>query len=198
MSRTTALNVILGVLATGLVAIAIFLRTAPDPVAAPPTSVATTVPTTSTSTTTSTTTTTTSTTTTTTTTLPVATTVEPPGERGFTEVLVVNGTAAGERLAPTIERLEALGYTEVRGVVGAAQASKTTIYFVDGAVGLAQRVATDLGYELGFIPIEPIEDAPPVAGVGTAFVIVYLGPGELPPPPSTTEPGEGEPETADG
>jgi hypothetical protein len=120
----------------------------------------------------------------------------PPGERGFTGVLVVNGTSAGERLAPVIERLRGLGYGDVRGVVGAAQATRTSLYYVEGALPLAQRLAIDLGFVLGEIAVEPIESAPPVSGVGTAFVMVYLGPGELPEPPPVTEPEGSSP--ADG
>jgi len=208
MSRTTALNIILGVLAVGLVSILAFLKLVDAPVATPaqvpatapaidevaPTSVATStvtsVPASSSTSTVP------AETTTTSSTFPVATTLVPPGERGFTGVLVVNGTSAGERLAPVIERLRGLGYGDVRGVVGAAQATRTSLYYVEGALPLAQRLAIDLGFVLGEIAVEPIESAPPVSGVGTAFVMVYLGPGELPEPPPVTEPEGSSP--ADG
>lgn len=207
MTKTTALNIILGVLAVGLVSILAFLKLVDDPVATPAptaamgavgssadatstTSAATTstVPSETSSTAATATTSTSTTATTTSSTFPVATTLVPPGERAFTGVLVVNGTSAGERLAPVIERLRGLGYGEVRGVVGAAQAPRTSVYYIDGALALAQRLATDLGFEPGEIAVEPIADAPPVAGVGTAFVMLYLGPGELPEPTSVTEP----------
>ncbi len=45
----------------------------------------------------------------------------------------------------------------------AAQAQETTIYYVEPFLGEAQIVATDLGYELGDVPILPASEAPPVS-----------------------------------
>lgn len=102
-------------------------------------------------------------------------------------MLVVNGTSAGERIPPVIERLTNTGYFDVRGVVGAVAAQETTIYYVEPFLGEAQVVAQDLGYDLTEIAILPSDEAPPVAGVGVAKVIVYLGPGELPEAPPLPE-----------
>ena len=190
MSKTTALNIILGVLVAGLLATLLYQETT-DTEAAPTTTTTTTSTTTTVPATTTTTTTTvpetTTTTTTTTTTLPVPSTSVAPIERFFTGVLVVNGTSAGERIPPVVLRLTNSGYFDVRGVVGAVAAAKTVIYYVEPSLAEAQVVAQDLGYELGEISILPSTEAPPVAGVGAAKVIVYLGPGELPEAPLLPE-----------
>lgn len=190
MSKTTALNIILGVLVAGLLTTLLYQETTePDAIATTSTSSTSTIPTTTTTTTTTTlpATTTTIPATTTTSTLPIATTSMPPTERFFTGVLVVNGTSAGERIPPVVDRLTDTGYFDVRGVVGAAAAQETVIYYVEPFIAEAQVVAQDLGYELGQISILPSSDAPPVAGIGVAKVIVYLGPGELPAAPPLPE-----------
>ncbi len=121
-----------------------------------------------------------------------------PTERFFVGVLVVNGTSAGERLQPVINRISDRGYFDVRGVVGAVQAQETTIYYVEPFLGEAQILAADLGFAPGEVPILPASEAPPVSGIGVAKVIVYLGPGELPEPPPITEPPAEEPPPAEG
>jgi hypothetical protein len=188
MSRTTALNIILATIVAGLVATFIFLMATEDEPPPPTTTTTTTTTTTVPPTTTTTTTTTTIPPTTTTTTSTVPPTTQVPTERFFVGVLVVNGTSAGERLQPVIDRLSDRGYFDVRGVVGAAQAQETTIYYVEPFLGEAQIVALDLGYELDDIDILPVSEMPPVSGVGVAKVIVYLGPGALPEAPPIPEP----------
>ncbi|MFK7917850.1 MAG: hypothetical protein AB8G14_07215 [Ilumatobacter sp.] len=181
MSKTTALNIILGVLVAGLLATLVYQETSDaEPV----------VTTTTTSTTTTVAETTTTTTTTSTTTIPettstssttaVPTTLVAPTERFFTGVLVVNGTSAGERIPPVVARLNDAGYIDVRGVVGAVPAQQTTLYYLEEFIGEAQVVAQDLGFELTDVSILPASEAPPVPGIGVAKVIVYLGPGDLP------------------
>ena len=103
-----------------------------------------------------------------------------PLEKIFVGVLVVNGTTQGERLPPVTARLNFLGYFDVRGVVGAVPADETVIYFAEGLEDEASVVAGDLGYERGTATLLPLAEAPPVAGVGTAQVMVYLGPDDLP------------------
>ncbi len=186
MSKTTALNIILGVLVAGLLATLLYQETT-ESEAVPATTTTTTVAATTTTTTTTTTTvpetTTTTSTTTTTTAVPIPSTSVPPTDRFFTGVLIVNGTSAGERIPPVIARLSDVGYFDVRGVVGAVAAPETVIYYVEPYLGEAQVVAQDLGYDLTEISILPSTEAPPVAGIGVAKVIVYLGPGDLPAPP---------------
>jgi hypothetical protein len=186
MSRTTALNIILATIVAGLVVAFVFLEVTDDQATPPTTTTTTTTTLPPTTTTTTTTTTLPPTTTTTTTTVPPTTAV--PTERFFVGVLVVNGTSAGERLQPVVDRISDRGYFDVRGVVGAAQAQETRIYYVEPFLAEAQIVALDLGYELGDVPILPVAEMPPVSGVGVAKVIVYLGPGALPEPPPVTEP----------
>ncbi|MGB3735698.1 MAG: hypothetical protein WA964_12120 [Ilumatobacter sp.] len=193
MSKTTALNIILGVLVAGLLATLLYQETTEsEAVATTTTTTTTTVPETTTTTTTTTTTLPpTTTTTTTTTTFPVPSTSVAPTERFFTGVLVVNGTSAGERIPPVVERLNNSGYIDVRGVAGAVAAQETVIYYIEPFLGEAQVVAQDLGYDLSKISILSSTEAPPVAGIGVAKVIVYLGPGELPEAPPLPEAEEG-------
>jgi hypothetical protein len=186
MSKTTAMNIILGVLVAGLLATLLYQETTESEAIPTTTTTTTTVPETTTTTTTVPETTTT-TTTTTTTAVPIPSTSVVPTDRFFTGVLVVNGTSAGERIPPVIERLTNTGYYDVRGVVGAIAAQETVIYYVEPFLGEAQVVAQDLGYELTEIAILPSTEAPPVAGIGVAKVIVYLGPGELPEAPPLPE-----------
>ncbi len=188
MSKTTALNIILGVLVAGLLATLVYQETTEsEAIPATTTTTTTTVPETTTTTTTTVPETTTLPETTTTTAVPIPSTSVVPTERFFTGVLVVNGTSAGERIPPVIERLTNTGYFDVRGVVGAVAAQETVIYYVEPFLGEAQVVALDLGYELADIEILPSTEAPPVAGIGVAKVIVYLGPGGLPEAPVLPE-----------
>jgi hypothetical protein len=184
MSSRTALNIVLATIVAGLLGTLILLEVTEDdpPPPTTTTTTTTTLPPTTTTTTTTLPPTTTEAPTTTTTQVPTPTTVEPPVERFFTGVLVVNGTTAGERLAPVTQSLRDRGYTDTRGVVGATQAAETTIYFVGPYAGEAIRVAADLGFAEGDVAILPVSEAPPVPGVGSAKVIVYLGPGVLPEP----------------
>jgi len=187
MSKTTALNIILGVLVAGLLATLLYQETTQSEAVPGTTTTTTVVEEVTTTTTTTVVPETTTTTTTTTTEVPIPSTSVAPTERFFTGVLVVNGTSVGERIPPVLERLTNTGYFDVRGVVGAVAAQETVIYYVEPFLGEAQVVAQDLGYALTEIPILPSTESPPVAGVGGAKVIVYLGPGELPPAPVLPE-----------
>ena len=151
------------------------------------------------------------TTSTTTTTAPPPPSTEVPIDRFFVPVVVVNGTNAGELLAPVVERIQSLGYVSVRGLSSQARLSNTVIYaFDEEHRGEAEVLALDLGFELTADPpddvtaddvgvrvvvIELFEDAPLVAGVADAKVMVFLGVDGLPdppPPPDDAESGEGD------
>lgn len=193
MSRTAVLNIILGAIASSLVTILVVLETTET---SAPTTTTTTVPATTTTTTTTTTSTlpatsTTTTTTTTTSTLPPDD--GPPVERFFVAVVVVNGTTAGERLAPAQQRLQDAGYFSVRGMSGVVPSQETRIYALDETfVQEARTVAADLGFDPDEVAIGLFEDAPPVAGLLDAKVIVYLGPEPLPDlPPADDAEGDG-------
>ena len=97
---------------------------------------------------------------------------EDPLQRSLYAVIVVNGSTAGERLAPTIDQLVEAGYANLRGLVGAVRTTETVIYYIDGAAGSADRLRTDLGLD---VDIVPLEQAPPVAGRNDAQLILYLG-----------------------
>ncbi len=176
MNRSTIINTVVAAVIVLLVGAVFVLegRGEGTPATTTTTSTSTTVaPTTSTTTTTTSTTTTSTTTTSTSST----TTTEPPVfeesfARALYAVVVVNGTTAGERLSPTIDQLIEIGYANVRGLVGAVQATSTVVYYVDGAAGAADRMRTDLGLD---IEIVPLDQAPPVAGRNDAQLILYLG-----------------------
>ncbi len=184
MSRTVVLNIVLGVIVVALIATLVTLETRDDADAVPSTTTTTStvVATTTTSTTTTTTSTTTTTTTSTTTTSTVPPSTNVPTERFFVGILVVNGTSAGQRLAPVVQRLTDIGYFDVRGVVGAVQASETTFYHLEGFRAEAEVVAVDLGFDVSNARFALFDDAPPVSGIGVAKVIVYLGGSGLPEP----------------
>ena len=174
MNRTTLLNSAVAVAIIGLIA-AVFVLEGRG-TGAPPTTT-TTTSTTVPATTTTTSTTTTSTTTTSTSSTTTTTSIAPPSTvealpRGLYAVVVVNGSTAGERLAPTIEQLLGLGYPNARGLVGAVRTTDTVIYYVEGGANAADRLRTDLGLD---IAIAPLDEAPPVAGRNDAHLILYLG-----------------------
>lgn len=183
MSRIAILNIILGGIAASLVTILVVLETNEDPPAPTTTTTSTTTTTTTILPTTSTSTTVPPPSTTTSSTAPstVPPSTEAPDDRFFVGILVVNGTTAGERVQPAVDRLRSAGYGQVRGTGGAVVTQETVIYAIDESFRAeAEVVAADLGYEPGEIPVELFEDAPPVSGVLEARVIVYLGPEPLP------------------
>ena len=175
MNRNVVVNSALALIVVAIVAGVILLERRTPSESLPPTEPTTTsVATTTTSTTTIPATTTTTSTTTSTTTTSIPPTTEVPLHRGLWKVIVVNGTSSGERLAPTIERLEGLGYTDVRGLVGAVKTTDTVIYYLlPGQESAADRLRVDL--ELPDATIAGFGDAPPVAGRNDAQLMIYLG-----------------------
>ena len=121
-------------------------------------------------TTTSTTTTTTSTSTTTSTIPP---TTLPPPERGLITVVVSSGSTAGQRLQPTVFFMGVAGYTNIRGVNGAVPLVKSVVFYADGFQAAAEVLALDAG--LAVTDVAPMGEAPPVAGLGSAQLLLYLG-----------------------
>ena len=101
-------------------------------------------------------------------------------------MVVVNGSTAGERLEPTVAQLIELGYSDVRGLVGAVRTVETVIYYADGDVNAADRMraeiraampedATTLHRLLGSIPESPYfrhDAAHPLAV--DAVIVVWL------------------------
>jgi len=99
------------------------------------------------------------------------TTIEPLPRDAYA-VVVVNGSTAGERLEPTVDLLIELGYTDVRGLVGAVRTVETVIHYADGDVNAADRMRADLELD---VDLAPLDEAPPVAGRDDAQLMLYLG-----------------------
>lgn len=88
--------------------------------------------------------------------------------------MVVNGSTAGERLAPTVQLLTDVGYVGPRGLVATVRAAETIIYYAEGGRSAADRLAADVGFP-GMIPLLPIDDMPPVPGRNDARLVLYIG-----------------------
>ena len=171
MNRSTIVNIAAALGIAALIA-AVFVfesRNEMTPATTTTTSTTTSLPTTTTTTTSTTTTTTTTSTTTTTTT--TSTTIEPL-QRDAYAVVVVNGSTVGERLEPTVQQLIELGYTDVRGLVGAVRTVETVIYYADGDANAGARMRADLELD---VDLAPLGEAPPVAGRNDAQLMLYLG-----------------------
>jgi hypothetical protein len=165
MNRSTIVNIAVALGIAALIA-AVFVfesRNEMTPATTTTTSTTTSLPTTTT--------TTTSTTTTTTTTTTTSTTIEPL-QRDAYAVVVVNGSTVGERLEPTVQQLIELGYTDVRGLVGAVRTVETVIYYADGDANAGARMRADLELD---VDLAPLGEAPPVAGRNDAQLMLYLG-----------------------
>jgi cytoskeletal protein RodZ len=171
MNRSTIVNIAVALGIAALIA-AVFVfesRNEMTPATTTTTSTTTSLPTTTTTTTSTTTTTTTTTTTSTTST--TSTTIEPL-QRDAYAVVVVNGSTVGERLEPTVQQLIELGYTDVRGLVGAVRTVETVIYYADGDANAGARMRADLELD---VDLAPLGEAPPVAGRNDAQLMLYLG-----------------------
>ena len=171
MNRSTIVNIAVALGIAALIAAVFVLesRNEMTPATTTTTSTTTSLPTTTTTTTSTTTTTTTTSTTTTTTT--TSTTIEPL-QRDAYAVVVVNGSTVGERLEPTVQQLIELGYTDVRGLVGAVRTVETVIYYADGDANAGARMRADLELD---VDLAPLGEAPPVAGRNDAQLMLYLG-----------------------
>jgi hypothetical protein len=88
-------------------------------------------------------------------------------------VVVTSAGSNGERVAPTVFLLASGGWSDIRGLNGSVPATATTIYFVDGFQNAAELMAVDM--TLPVTSVAPIAAAPPIAGLGNAALVVYLG-----------------------
>jgi hypothetical protein len=175
VSRSIILKVVIAVLVASIVGAVIYLETSGDEAAATTTTSTTTTTTTTIAPTTTVAPTTTSTTSTSTTSTTTTTTEpEPLFPRAAYALLVVNGSSRGERLEPTIGLLRLVGYENIRGAAGAVLTPDTTIYYLDDPFrGAAERLADDLD-----LPLEQLalfSEAPPIAALGNAQLVIYLG-----------------------
>jgi hypothetical protein len=176
VNRQTIINTLIALAIAALVTAVFVLEGRSDETASTTTTTSTTVlaATTTSSSTTTTSTTTSSTTSTSTTTSTVPPTTDAPLPRELWKVVVVNCSTSGERLQPTVDRLREIGYTDVRGLVGAVQTTETVIYFQFlGLESAAERLRSDL--EMFDTPIVVFDEAPPVAGRSDAQLMIYLG-----------------------
>jgi hypothetical protein len=139
----------------------------------PSTTTSTTTTTLPPTTTTSTTTTSTTSTSTSTTTSTLPPTTLPPPERGLVTVVVSSGSTVGQRLQPTVFFMSLAGHTNIRGVNGAVPLVKSVVFYADGFQAAAEVLALDAGLEV--TDVAPMDEAPPVAGLGLAQLLLYLG-----------------------
>lgn len=87
--------------------------------------------------------------------------------------MVSSGSTAGERLPPSVFLVGAAGYTNIRGLNGAVPLIRTKVFYTDLFKSAAEVLALDVG--LGVEDIAPMSEAPPVAGLGGAQLLLYLG-----------------------
>jgi hypothetical protein len=97
----------------------------------------------------------------------------PPPERPLVPVVVTSAGTTGERVGPTVYLLSTAGWSDIRGVNAAVPATATVVYFVDGFQNAAELMALDMS--LPVTSVAPLATAPPVAGLGNAALVVYLG-----------------------
>ena len=84
-----------------------------------------------------------------------------------------SGSTAGQRLQPTVFFMSLAGYTNIRGVNGAVPLVKSVVYYAEGFQAAAEVLALDAGFEV--TDVAPMSEAPPVAGLGAAQLLLYLG-----------------------
>ena len=87
--------------------------------------------------------------------------------------MVSSGSTAGERLPPAVFLVGAAGYTNIRGVNGAVPLTRTKVFYAELFESAAEVMALDVGLEVS--DIAPMSEAPPVAGLGAAQLLLYLG-----------------------
>lgn len=177
VTRARFLTALVALIAIGVVGAVVYLErtnvsTAAE--AAITTSSTTSASTTSTSTTTSTT--TLPPTTLPPTTLPPTTlppTTLPPPERSTVAVVVSSASTTGARVRPTAYVMSAVGWSDIRDLNGSIPLVDTTIFYVDGFQNAAELFALDAS--LPITAVAPMTAAPPVAGLGNAQLLMYLG-----------------------
>lgn len=178
MTRARFLTALVALIAIGVIGAVVYLESTNASSAAGTTSTSSTSSTTSSTTPTSTTssTTSTSTTTSTTTTLPPSTlppTTLPPPERSTVPVVVASGSTTGARVKPTAYLLALAGWSDIRDLNGSIPLAATTVYYADGFQNAAELLALDASQPV--TAVAPMSVAPPVAGLGNAQLLIYLG-----------------------
>lgn len=100
-------------------------------------------------------------------------TTVPPPERSTVAVVVSSGSTEGLRLQPTAYILSTIGWTNVRDLNGSIPLQAPVVYFAEGFQAAAELLAVDAS--LPVTSIAPFAAAPPVAGLGDAQLLLYLG-----------------------
>ncbi len=101
------------------------------------------------------------------------TTIEALEPRADVVVAVANGSGRAGVAVATADELVGLGYAEVAALTGNEVVDQTIVYFVEGNVGLAERLAADLGLAPGAVAL--IDGAPAVPELGIVQLLVYVG-----------------------
>jgi hypothetical protein len=65
------------------------------------------------------------------------------------------------------------GYSNIRGVNGAVPLVDSVVYYADGFKAAAEVLAIDA--DLLITDTAPMSEAPPVAGLGAAQLLLYIG-----------------------
>ena len=170
MTRARFLTALVAFIAVGVLGAVVFLESTNA------SSAAETTTTTSSTTSTSTTSTTTTSTTQPPTTLPPTTlppTTLPPPDRSTVAVVVSSGSTTGARVRPTAYVMSTVGWSDIRDLNGSVPLAETVVFYADGFQSAAELFALDAS--LPITAIAPMSTAPPVAGLGNAQLLVYLG-----------------------
>jgi LytR cell envelope-related transcriptional attenuator len=107
-------------------------------------------------------------------------TTHPPGS---VPVLVANATGVSGAAANVSNQLQAVGWSMLPPVNASARVTSSHVYYVAGREQQAASVASAL--HLPSTAVAPYTTAAPISSIGTAEVVVAVGP-DLAAPPSTT------------
>ena len=95
-------------------------------------------------------------------------------DRGELFTIVANGSNVSGAAARNVERLQAIGYTDISPRNGTTIVEFTTVYFADGLDDAALRLAEDLDVIADFVA--PLSDAPEVLDLpADAELLAYIG-----------------------
>lgn len=112
--------------------------------------------------------------TTTTTTRPVPTTTTAPKAVANVPVLVANASGTAGAAATISNQLQLAGWTVQQPINASARVSTSTVYYVQGQKSAAQTLAKALN--LAATAAEPYTTSAPVSTIGTAELLVVVGP----------------------
>ena len=79
----------------------------------------------------------------------------------------------GDRLGRGALLLGSDGWSDIRALNGSVALTETTVFYVDGLQAAAELLAVDAS--LPNTSIAPMSEAPPVAGLANAQLLLYFG-----------------------